>query len=155
MCYTTFLFSIFSTTNIQIFPPIFLGGGHYVIYVFGGEMYGKLKNIRFRKPPLISKKKFLDLSILVYSSIDSSTLVYIRLHLSTPIWWLVCVFRTDSKKQRLKKYCSRDKACQLSALWGIFWWIYLEKLIIGDKYINKRVQLYTHQTMCVVSKMSG
>ena len=46
------------------------------------------------------------------------------------------------------KYCSCDKACQFSALWGIPWQSNLENLTIDDKFINKRVRLFMQQTMC-------
>ena len=45
------------------------------------------------------------------------------------------------------KYCSCEQACQFSALQGTPWWSYLENLTIDDKFINKRVRLYMHQTM--------
>ena len=51
------------------------------------------------------------------------------------------------KKQLFEKYCSCQKAYQSSALCSIFQEIYLEKLAIGDKYINKRIQLSIHQTV--------
>ena len=51
------------------------------------------------------------------------------------------------KKQLFEKYCSCQKAYQSSALCSIFQEIYLEKLAIGDKYINKRIQLSVHQTV--------
>ena len=41
------------------------------------------------------------------------------------------------------KYCSCEQACQFSALQGTPWWSYLENLTIDDKFINKRVRLYT------------
>ena len=66
---------------------------HFFVYVFEGEIYGKLKNIHLRKPTLILKKSFfwfvyirLHSSTFVYiclnSSSDCSTLIYIRLDLS-------------------------------------------------------------------------
>ena len=51
-----------------------------------------------------------------------------------------------SKKQCFGKYCSCDKACQFSALQGTPWWSYLENLTIDDKLINKRLQLFIHET---------
>ena len=48
-----------------------------------------------------------------------------------------------------KKYCSCDKACQFSALWGTPRQNYLENLAVDDKFINKRVRIFTHQTMCL------
>ena len=32
------------------------------------------------------------------------------------------------------------------------WRSYLEKLAIHDKYINKRAELFKHQTMCLQNK---
>ena len=49
---------------------------HFFIHIFKGEIYGKLKNIHLGKSRLILKKAFL-------ICLHSSTLIYIRLHLST------------------------------------------------------------------------
>ena len=55
-----------------------------------------------------------------------------------------------SKTQCPEKYCSCDEACQFSALYGTLWGSYLGKnLIIGDKYINKRVWFFIHQTVLI------
>ena len=53
-----------------------------------------------------------------------------------------------SKIWSFEKYCSCDQACQVSALLVTTWQSYLENLTIDDKFINKRVQLFIHQTMC-------
>ena len=55
--------------------------------------------------------------------------------------------RQISKKRCFKKYCSCDQACQVSALYGTPRRSYLENLTIDDKFINKRVRLFIHQTM--------
>ena len=54
--------------------------------------------------------------------------------------------RQISKKQCLKKYCSCGKAWQFSALQGTPCRSYLENPITDDKFINKRVRLFIHQT---------
>ena len=54
-----------------------------------------------------------------------------------------------STKRYFEKYYSCDKACQYSALQGIPWPSYLENLTIDNKFINKRVRLFIHQTMCL------
>ena len=46
-----------------------------------------------------------------------------------------------------EKYCSCDKVCQFPALSGTPRWSYLENLTIYDKFINKRVRHFIHQTM--------
>ena len=57
--------------------------------------------------------------------------------------------RQISKKRCFKKYSSFDKASQFSALYRTPWRSYLENLTIEDKFINKRVRLSIHQTMCL------
>ena len=57
------------------------------------------------------------------------------------------------KKRCFEKYCSCDQACQFSALQGTPWQSYLENLTIDDKFINKRVRLFIHQTMCREQKI--
>ena len=56
--------------------------------------------------------------------------------------------RQISIKRCFEKHCSCDQACQFSALYGTAWRNYLENLAIDDKFINKRVRLFIHQTMC-------
>ena len=46
-----------------------------LIYAFEGEIYGRLKNIHLRKPPLIPKKSFFDLFAFVYIRPRSSSFV--------------------------------------------------------------------------------
>ena len=53
-----------------------------------------------------------------------------------------------SKEWCFEKYCSCDQVCQVSALWGAPWRSYLENLTIDDKFTNKWVWLFIHQTMC-------
>ena len=55
---------------------------------------------------------------------------------------------TESKKQCFEEYCSCDQACQFSTLQSTICRIYLENLTIDDKFINKRVRLFIHQTLC-------
>ena len=55
--------------------------------------------------------------------------------------------RQISKKQCFKKFCSYDQVCQFSALKGAPWRSYLENLKFDDKFINKWVSLFIHQTM--------
>ena len=61
--------------------------------------------------------------------------------------------RQISEKRCFRKYCSCDQACQFSALQGTPWRSYLEKLTIDDKFINKRVRLFIHQTTCREEKI--
>ena len=58
-----------------------------------------------------------------------------------------------SEKGYFEKYCSCDKACQFSALQGTPRRSYLENLTIDNKFINKRVRLFIHQT-CVQNVLS-
>ena len=60
--------------------------------------------------------------------------------------------RQISKKWCFEKYCSFDKACQFSALENTPWWSYLANLEIDDKFVNKWVLRFIHQTMMRVSK---
>ena len=53
-----------------------------------------------------------------------------------------------SKKRCFKKYYTYDQVCQFSALQCTPWPCYLDNLTIDDKFINKRVRLFLHQTMC-------
>ena len=57
-----------------------------------------------------------------------------------------------SKKQCVEKHGSCDATCQFLALQDIPCQSHLEKPSNDDKYINKRVRIILHQTMCV-SKM--
>ena len=61
--------------------------------------------------------------------------------------------RQVSKKRCFEEYCSCDQACQFSALKGTPLWSYLENLTSDDKFINKRVRLIIHQTMCREEKI--
>ena len=54
-----------------------------------------------------------------------------------------------SKKRRVGKNYSCDKARQFPALWGISCLDYLEKLSIDNKYINKPVRRFIHYARCV------
>ena len=56
--------------------------------------------------------------------------------------------RQISRKRFFWKYCSCDKAWQFSALQGTPWRSYLENPTIDNKFINKRIWLFIHQT-CV------
>ena len=56
-------------------------------------------------------------------------------------------YQQISKKGCFEKYCSCDKACPFSAVYGTARWSNSENLTI-DKYINKRVRLFIPQT-CV------
>ena len=47
--------------------------------------------------------------------------------------------RQISEKRCFEKYCSCDKACQFSALYGTPWRRYLENLTTDEKSINKPV----------------
>ena len=57
-----------------------------------------------------------------------------------------------TKNRVLKKHFWRDIELQFSALRITFWQNYLGKLPIGDKYLNKRVALFTNQTMCIAKQ---
>ena len=59
------------------------------------------------------------------------------------------------RERCFEKYCSCDKACQFYALKGIIWQSYLEKLIICNKYINKRIWLSIHQMKCLKITREG
>ena len=61
---------------------------------------------------------------------------------------LLKAHRQISKKWCFEKYRSWNQECQFSALWGTPWRSYLENLTIDDKFINKRIGLFIHQTVC-------
>ena len=66
---------------------------------------------------------------------------------------LLKAHRQISKKRCFEKYCSCDQACQFWALYRTTWRSYLENLIIDGKFINKRVRLFIHQTICREEKL--
>ena len=62
-------------------------------------------------------------------------------------------FFAASKKRCFERCCSRDQTCQFSASWGTPWRSYFKNLTIDDKFMNKRVRLFIHQTMCQEEKI--
>ena len=73
----------------------------------------------------------------------------VNLNISRTLSFLISLKaqRQISKKRCFEKYCSCDKACHFSALWGTPWRSYLENPTIDDKFINKRVLLFINQMM--------
>ena len=58
------------------------------------------------------------------------------------------------KKQCFEKYRSCDKTCKFSDTESTTpWQRYLENLTINDKFINKRVRLFIHQTCALRLKI--
>ena len=53
----------------------------------------------------------------------------------------------DIWKRCVKKYCSCDKACQFQLYRVHLDGVILENLEFDDKFVNKRVRLFIHQTM--------
>ena len=60
--------------------------------------------------------------------------------------------RQISKKRCFENYCSYDQVCQFSASQGTPRRSYIENLTNDGKFINKRVRLFIHQTMCPEEK---
>ena len=54
-----------------------------------------------------------------------------------------------SKTRCFERYCSCDKTCQFLTLQGKPSRSYLETLTIDYKFMNKRIRLFIHQTMCL------
>ena len=71
----------------------------------------------------------------------------VNLDISRTLSFLISLkaHRKISQKRCFEKYCSCDKACHFSALWGTPRRSYLENPTIDDKFINKRVRLFINQ----------
>ena len=71
---------------------------------------------------------------------------------SNVIYFVTCLtaHQLISKKWCFEKYCSHDQECQFSALWGTPRRSYLGNLTIDNKFIQKRVRLFIHQTISTI-----
>ena len=78
---------------------------HFFIYVFEGEIYGKLRNIHLGNPPLILKRNFFYLFTFVYTRLHSSTFVYIRLvtRLHTSTFFYTCLHSSSDSSVFLEQ----------------------------------------------------
>ena len=78
----------------------------------------------------------------------------VNLNISRTLSFLISLKaqRQISKKRCFEKYCSCDKACHFSALWGTPSQSYLENPTVDCKFINKRVRLFINQ---IIVKRKG